>query len=175
MRHDRTTRETSPGKDTPSRKPLSLRLYPDSVLRQRCEPVDRFDEWLADVFEEMLALMRNHKGIGLAGPQAGLTKRLFVAEIAGQTLRLANPVIRAPRGRDRMDEGCLSLPGVQVEVGRSLQVEIHGYDAGGKKLKHTLRGLWARVVQHEIDHLDGVLISDYEQQQSGTNSEAREP
>ena len=93
--------------DKPTREPLRLRLYPDPLLREPCEPVERFDSWLSDVFEEMLALMRTHDGIGLAGPQAGLTQRLFVTEIDGRTLCLANPVILAGGGRDRMAEGCL--------------------------------------------------------------------
>lgn len=145
---------------TGEREPLRLRLYPDSMLRESCWPVGRFDTWLADVFEDMLALMRTHEGIGLAGPQAGLTKRLFVAELEGQTLCLANPVILARGGQDRMVEGCLSLPGIHVEIERDLQVEVGAYDAHGRKQKHRVQGLWARVMQHEIDHLDGVLICD---------------
>jgi len=147
---------------TPAREPLSLRLYPDSVLREPCGPVERFDAWLSDVFEEMLGLMRTHDGIGLAGPQAGLTQRLFVAQMEGQTLRLANPVILVRSGRDRMAEGCLSLPGLHVEIERNFQVEVQAYDARGTKQKHRVQGLWARVMQHEIDHLDGVLICDHQ-------------
>jgi len=174
MQQGRTTRESYSAESTPARKPLSLRLYPDSVLRTRCEPVDRFDAWLADVFEEMLALMRNHNGIGLAGPQAGLMMRLFVAEIEEQTLSVANPVIHVRSGQDRMVEGCLSLPGIQVEMDRALQVEVHGYDVQGKKRKHAVRGLWARVMQHEIDHLDGVLICDYQERPLRRNTESHE-
>jgi peptide deformylase len=174
MQQGRTTRAPSSPELTPERKPLSLRLYPDSVLRTQCEPVDRFDAWLADVFEEMLALMRNHKGIGLAGPQAGLTKRLFVAEIEGQTLRVANPVIHVRGGQDRMVEGCLSLPEMQVEMDRALQVEMRGYDVQGKKRKQTAQGLWARVMQHEVDHLNGVLICDYQERPLRRNRETHE-
>jgi len=162
MCRHRMIRDLSERDGTPAREPLSLRLYPDSVLRQPCGPVERFDAWLSDVFEEMLALMRAHDGIGLAGPQAGLTRRLFVAEIEGQTLCLANPVILVRGGRDRMVEGCLSLPGLQVEIERDVQVEVQAYDARGTKQKHRVQGLWARVMQHEIDHLDGVLICDHQ-------------
>ena len=175
MQQGRTTREPSPREHTPERKPLSLRLYPDSVLRTQCEPVDRFDAWLADVFDEMLALMRNHNGIGLAGPQAGLTKRLFVAEVEGQTLCVANPVIHVRGGQDRMVEGCLSLPGMQVEVDRALQVEVHGYDMQGMRQEHHVQGLWARVMQHEIDHLDGILICDHPEATARGSSEVQDP
>jgi len=115
---------------------------------------------LADVFEEMLALMPNHNRIGLAGPQAGLTKTLFVTEIERQTLRVANPVIYVRSGRNRMVEGCLSLPGMQVEMDKAAQVEVHGYDVQGRKRKHVVQGLRARVMQHDIDHWDGILICD---------------
>jgi len=162
MQRHRTDLGPSERGDNPTREPLRLRLYPDSVLRELCGPVERFDAWLSDVFEEMLALMRAHDGIGLGGPQAGLTQRLFVAEIEGQTLCLANPVILVRSGRDRMVEGCLSLPGLHVEIQRNFQVEVQAYDARGRKQEHRIQGLWARVMQHEIDHLDGVLICDHE-------------
>ncbi len=144
------------------REPLRLRVYPDSVLREPCRPVERFDAWLADVFEEMVALMRTHDGIGLAGPQAGLGQRLFVAEVEGRTFCLANPAIGQRLGRDRMVEGCLSLPGTHVEIERDSQIEVVGYGVHGQKQTHVVQGLWARVVQHEVDHLDGVLIRDYQ-------------
>jgi len=129
-------------------------------LREACHPVDRFDNWLSDVLEEMLGLMRLHQGIGLAAPQVGLAKRLFVAEIHGHSLGLVNPVITARSGSDLRDEGCLSLPGVYVDVQRSWQIEVEGFDARGRKRSYRVEGLWARVAQHEIDHLDGVLICD---------------
>jgi len=143
---------------------LHLRVYPDAVLRTLCRPVDRFDTWLADVVAEMRAVMRTSRGIGLAGPQVGIAQRLFVAEIDRQSLCVVNPVILARCGSERMVEGCLSLPGVQVDVQRDRQVEVQGYDAHGCRCRHQLEGLWARVVQHEIDHLNGVLICDKAQQ-----------
>jgi peptide deformylase len=141
---------------------LTLRIYPDSVLRGICEPVERFDGWLSDVLDEMHALMRAHNGIGLAAPQAGITRRVFVAEIEGRRICLANPVIMDCSGRDEMVEGCLSLPGVSVRLERDLEIEVRGYSARGRRSSHRIHGLWARVIQHEIDHLNGVLISDRE-------------
>jgi len=123
MQWDRTSHDLSETDGTPAQASLSLRLYPDSVLRTKCEPVDRFDTWLADVYEEMLALMRYHDGIGLAGPQAGLKNRLFVAELGGETLCLANPVMSIYGGGERMGGGGFSLPPCPVEGGRKLLIE----------------------------------------------------
>jgi peptide deformylase len=126
--------------------------------------VERFDSWLSDVLDEMLSLMRIHDGIGLAAPQVGIAQRLFVAEIRGRPVCLINPVIVARYGSDRTTEGCLSLPGIYVDVPRDLQIEVQGYDVYGRRRRHRAEGLWARVIQHEIDHFDGVLICDHEAQ-----------
>jgi peptide deformylase len=144
-------------------RPLSLRLHPDPLLRDRCHPVERLDGWLSDAVAEMLTLMRVHQGIGLAAPQIGLTKRLFVAEVQGCSLCLVNPAIVSRSGCDRREEGCLSLPGTYVDIQRAWQIEVQGFDARGRKQKHRVEGLWARVMQHEIDHLDGVLICDHKE------------
>ena len=140
--------------------PLSLRLHPDPVLRDVCRPVEWFDRWLSDVLDEMLTLMRVHKGIGLAAPQVGIRQRLFVAEIQGHPLCLVNPTITNRSGSDQMTEGCLSLPGIHTNIQRNWRIEVQGFDARGQKQRHRVEGLWARVMQHETDHLDGVLICD---------------
>jgi peptide deformylase len=139
---------------------LHLRFYPDAVLRTVRHPIDRFDTWLTDLRDEMLALMRTTGGIGLAGPQVGILQRLFVAEIDRQAVCLVNPVITARSGSGRMEEGCLSLPGVYTDVQRAWQIEVQGFNGQGRKRTCCVEGLWARVMQHEIDHLDGVLICD---------------
>ncbi len=141
-------------------RPLSLRVYPDPVLRQSCGPVEEFDSTLADVLEEMLSLMRLHHGIGLAGPQAGIPRQLFVARIGNEVIRLANPHITAVSGRVTMREGCLSLPGFEAMVERSRAIQVIGYDPCGRKQGLGVEGMWARVMQHEINHLSGVLICD---------------
>jgi len=105
--------------------------------------------------------MRANNGIGLAGPQVGITQRLFVSQIHSQVLCLANPVIMSRAGHGSMVEGCLSLPDVQVNVERDHEIAVQGYDSCGRKQACRVQGLWARVVQHEIDHLDGSLIIDY--------------
>jgi len=140
---------------------LDLRLHPDPVLRAVCEPVEEFGNWLSRVFDEMLLLMRAHNGIGLAAPQVGITRRLLVAKIDGHSICLANPMVVSCYGSEHMAEGGLSLPGVFVEVERNQQVEVQGYNSRGCKQIYRVQGLWARVMQHEIDHLDGVLICDH--------------
>ncbi len=142
---------------------LVLRICPDAVLRRVCPPVERFDRTLRDLAWDMRRLMLAHQGIGLAAPQAGVELRLFVCEIDERRLAIVNPKITA-RGRamDATVEGCLSLPGVNVSVGRQTAVTVSGRDLRGKGVSFTAEGLWARVIQHELDHLNGRLISDYE-------------
>ena len=140
---------------------LSLRLYPDAVLRQSCVPVERFDSTLRDLLAEMRTLMLANNGIGLSGPQVGITQQLFIGEIEGRYLAVVNPVLRPSLATDEMIEGCLSLPGVQVNVIRPSCVHVTGFDPHGKRIKWEADGLWARVIQHETDHLHGVLILDH--------------
>ncbi len=142
------------------KKPFNLRIFPDEILRQVCTPVERFNGELRDIFHEMLELMRASDGIGLAGPQVGIPRRLFVCELQEQAFCLANPVITVAEGESWMVEGCLSLPDVQAEVKRNEQILVKGFDAEGNEKKFRVTGMWARVLQHEIDHLDGVLIID---------------
>jgi peptide deformylase len=141
--------------------PLSLRLHPDPVLRQTCMPVEKFDTWLSDVIHEMFTLMQMHKGIGLAAPQVGLTGRFFVAEINKRFLCLINPMIINATGNSHMTEGCLSLPELSVSIERNSCIDVVGYNILGHRQHHRLDGLWARAVQHELDHLNGMLICDY--------------
>jgi peptide deformylase len=140
---------------------LYLRIHPDPVLRSSCTPVEHFDAALEDVASEMLALMRAGGGIGLAAPQVGLSCELFVAELEGQTLRLTNPRILSRSGSSELAEGCLSLPGRQVVVTRDQEIRVCAYDLRGCKVEIAVSGLWARVIEHEIDHLRGVLIIDH--------------
>jgi peptide deformylase len=108
----------------------------------------------------MLLLMRLHHGIGLAAPQVGVQRRLFVCEIQETTLCLVNPEIRSSKGTAAQVEGCLSLPKTEVDVVRNEEVHVRGYDGDGQAVELSPKGLWARVIQHEIDHLNGILIFD---------------
>jgi peptide deformylase len=151
--------------ETEARRRLALaqiRQYPDSALRLVAKPLDRFDEDLSRLAERMIKLMRDAQGVGLAATQVGILRRLFVFEVDGEEPRaVVNPEV-VPRDRDREsdEEGCLSLQGVRVPVERSVRVTLRGVDPDGEPVEWSLEGLGARVVQHELDHLDGTLIID---------------
>ena len=131
------------------KQPFNLRIFPDEILRRTCSPVEDFNSELEDIFHEMLVLMRANDGIGLAGPQVGITSRLFVCEIEEQVLCLANPVITIVEGESSMVEGCLSLPGLLAEVKRHDHILVKGQDMTGEEKKFRMTGMWARVTQHE--------------------------
>ncbi len=143
-----------------ARPTLKLMLYPDQVLRTPCRPVETFDSALRDFAEEMLMLMRRHAGIGLAAPQIGLPERLFVSCIEDRPFMLTNLEIQDCCEPRDFVEGCLSLPDVQVNLRRPERIRITGYDLHGRRRSYGATGLWARVIQHELDHLNGVLICD---------------
>ena len=138
-----------------------IRQYPDAVLRMRANEVEQFDDDLARLANRMAQLMQEARGVGLAATQVGVLQRLFVfqAEDEEQPTAVVNPEITA-RSRDVgiADEGCLSIQGVLVPVERSLAVTLEGRDLDGKALRLELEDPDARVVQHELDHLDGVLM-----------------
>ncbi len=145
----------------PSDASLDLQVYPAEVLRKICKPVEQFDAELREMINAMFVLMRQCEGIGLAAPQAGLAKQFFVSGIKNETLALVNPVILETGKETQMVEGCLSLPGICVNVKRNDRIYVAGLDGRGKRIQYGLTGLWARVVQHEMDHLKGVLICDH--------------
>jgi peptide deformylase len=140
---------------------LSLRLHPDTALRQPCAPVEKFDSTLRDLLDEMRMLMLANKGIGLAGPQVGLLQQLFIGEVESRYLAVINPALQPGVDTEAMIEGCLSLPGIRVNVQRPSRVAVTGFDAHGKRIAWDADSLWARVIQHETDHLHGVLILDH--------------
>jgi peptide deformylase len=153
-----------------ARKRIALaqvRQYGDPVLRMRAGEVETFDEELSRLAERMTALMHDADGIGLAATQVGVLRRLFVFSDDGADRVLVNPVITRVEGEEEVDEeGCLSLGTVRVPVERRLEVAIEGKDVAGKDVRLELQGMSARVVQHELDHLDGVLIIDRTDPQS---------
>ena len=151
---------------TRARREAALRLirqYGDPVLRSRALPVERFDSHLRDQIAQMGSLMDDAIGIGLAATQVGLLNRVLVykVEADGPVTALVNPVIEwTGEEHEWLDEGCLSLPGVLVGVERPVHVRVRAQDDRGDGLIIEASGLEARVIQHEIDHLDGVLILD---------------
>jgi peptide deformylase len=146
---------------------LDLRTFGDPVLKTRAAPVEAFDESLARLAEEMLTTMREREGVGLAANQVGRLKRILVAAVEDQEYVIVNPTIEeTARSTEKDLEGCLSIPGIQVEVERPTAVTVSGQDAAGAPLQVEASGLLARVLQHEVDHLDGVLILDRTDRQS---------
>ena len=140
-----------------------IRQYPDPVLRLEAQEVQEFDGDLAQLVERMIGLMQDARGVGLAANQVGILRRVFViqAEDEQEPTALVNPVIVERSDElDDDDEGCLSMQGVVVPVERPLRVRIEARDEEGNPVTLELEGLPARVAQHELDHLDGVLILD---------------
>jgi peptide deformylase len=137
-----------------------IRQWPDPVLKLRAAEVEEFDDDLRRLVDRMMSLMTEANGIGLAGNQAGVLRRLFVFRIGeDEPLTAVNPSIVDPSEElETDDEGCLSLQGVLVPVERPVAVTLEAQDAAGAPYRLALEGLGARVVQHELDHLDGVLI-----------------
>jgi peptide deformylase len=152
--------------ETRARREAALKLvrkYGDPVLRSRALEIDRFDGTLRDEIRRMGLLMDDSLGIGLAATQVGVMHRVLVyrVESDGEIAALVNPVLEwASDDTEPMEEGCLSLPGVLVDVERPVHVRVRAQDERGEALVIEASGLEARVIQHEMDHLDGVLILD---------------
>ena len=140
---------------------LDIRTFGDPVLKTRAAPVESFDESLVRLTQDMLATMRDNEGVGLAANQVGRLKRVFVATIEDEEYVITNPVLTdRSETTETAPEGCLSIPGIQVDVERPIAVTVSGQDVSGKPLHIKASDLLARVLQHEVDHLDGVLILD---------------
>jgi peptide deformylase len=142
---------------------------PDPVLRKTAAPVERVDAALLKLADDMLATMYDAPGIGLAAPQIGILRRLIVMDPAHeeedearQPLIMVNPVILERGSEMRVhDEGCLSIPDFTAEVERPAMTRVGYIDTQGKQREMTLEGIWSTLVQHEIDHLNGLLFIDY--------------
>jgi peptide deformylase len=141
-----------------------VRQYPDPVLRMRANEVEAFDDALGSLVERMIALMQEAAGVGLAAPQLGILQRVFVYQVGEDpAVALVNPTIPSSSDeRETASEGCLSLAAssVVVDVERPLQVTVEAVTPAGEPVRIDAEGLVARVVQHELDHLDGVLTID---------------
>jgi peptide deformylase len=138
-----------------------IRRLGDPVLKSRATPVDRFDDSLRRQVSRMAGIMSDALGVGLAAPQLGISQRLLVYRVGPDAPLnvLANPELEWASGELELgEEGCLSIPGVLVDVDRPVHVRVRGVDEEGEERMIEASGLEARVIQHEIDHLDGVLI-----------------
>jgi peptide deformylase len=141
---------------------LKVRKYGDPVLRRRAAPVGEVTPEIRRMVEDMIETMFEEVGIGLAAPQVGISLRLMVVgDEKGRGARaLVNPVIAEQGGEVTAEEGCLSLPGIFADVTRAEWVRLEAHDLEGNPVSLKARGLTARVFQHEMDHLDGVLFID---------------
>jgi peptide deformylase len=140
-----------------------IRRLGDPVLKSSATPVDRFDEALRSQVGRMAGLMSDALGVGLAAPQLGVSQRLLVYRVGpdAPVVALANPEIEwTSEEAEVLEEGCLSIPGITVDVERPVYVRVRALDEEGEERRVEASGLEARVIQHEMDHLDGVLILD---------------
>jgi peptide deformylase len=157
-------RELDPEVEARRRAALTfVRRFGDPILKSRATPVDTFDRSTAEQVRRMAGLMADAMGVGLAAPQLGISQRLLVYRVGPDAplVALANPEIEWASGEtETFEEGCLSIPGIHVEVERPLHVRVRAQDERGQGRTVEASGLEARVIQHEIDHLDGILMID---------------
>jgi len=140
---------------------LKIRLYGDSVLRKKCQEVEEVNKKIRELLDNMAETMYRNKGVGLAAPQVGVLKRAIVVDIGEGLTALANPKILWRQGKEIAPEGCLSLPGIFLDIKRSQEVVVEGIDKDGETQQIGAADLFARALQHEIDHLNGILIIDH--------------
>jgi len=144
---------------------LHICTYPEEILRQRAEPITEIDEEIVKLVDHMAETMYSAPGIGLAATQVGVAKQLLVADIAprkpeSELIVLINPEIVAAEGEVIIEEGCLSVPEYQAEVKRHEKITVRGLNLKGEEVEIEAEGLLAVVLQHEIDHLNGMLFID---------------
>jgi len=142
-----------------------IHTWPSEVLRKKAAPVDKVDEDLRRLIDDMVETMYAAPGIGLAAPQVGVSKRLIVIDLSSgmekdQLVVLANPELVSAEGEVVSEEGCLSLPELSVKICRAAKVVVRGLDPEGRSVEVQGEDLLARALQHEIDHLDGLLLID---------------
>jgi peptide deformylase len=138
--------------------PYQIRLIGDPVLKQRAKEVTEIDDALVRLTDDMIVTMYDAPGVGLAAPQVGVQKRLFVYDWGEGPGVLINPVVRESDGEWWFEEGCLSVPGLSWEIARPKTIHVVGLDLDGNDVDVELDEYEARVFQHELDHLDGVLL-----------------
>ena len=142
-----------------------VRYYGDPVLKTRAREITEFDASLADLAADMRETMKAYNGVGLAANQIGVLQRILVVDVPmpdapRAVYTLVNPVIDFRQGSEKGEEGCLSIPGVWEDVVRAEKIHVRAQDETGKKIEIDAEGYLARAIQHEVDHLDGVLFVD---------------
>jgi peptide deformylase len=142
---------------------LQIIHYPDPRLKKPAKRIEHFDQPLRDLAARMFELMREAKGVGLAAPQVGQSVRLFVMNHTGKPEDdrvYVNPALSDPDGEETAEEGCLSLPGIHVDIPRHKRLRIEAQDLAGERIDQIEAGYIARIWQHETDHLNGTLLTD---------------
>jgi peptide deformylase len=152
---------------------LPIRTFGDPVLREKARPVESFDDALERLAEDMITTMQAAPGVGLAAPQVGRPLRLIVFDIGEGAKALANPTLYDEWGEQIAEEGCLSLPGLYYPVRRHEHIAAKGFDLEGHEVTLEGQELLARVLQHEVDHLEGVLFIDRLEAEHRTEAMAR--
>lgn len=139
---------------------LEIRIYGDPLLRKKSKKVVDVDNSIKTLINDMIKTMYNNNGIGLSAPQVGVLKRIIIVNIADGLIVLINPKILSKSGKQIGQEGCLSIPGIYLDVKRAQDILVEGLDKEGVYIQIKATGLFARALQHEIDHLNGVLITE---------------
>ena len=158
-----TTRNVAPA---PTDNRMQVLIYPDPILRKGSKPITEFGQELRDLSARMMAAMYEEGGVGLAAPQVGIEQKLLVLNPSGSKddrsgeLVLCNPKIMRKKQREFGEEGCLSFPGIQADVQRWIEITVVYQDLNGDEQSMKCDGWLARIVQHEIDHLEGVFFVD---------------
>ncbi|MEZ6135297.1 MAG: peptide deformylase [Pirellulaceae bacterium] len=144
---------------------LAIIHFPHPTLRYVAKPIRRVNAELRAIAERMIQLMYEFRGVGLAATQVNLPLRMFVMNSSGhqgegEELVMINPVVSRPRSNEEAEEGCLSLPGIHANVVRAKTIRINAFDLSGNEIIQDVTGYEARIIQHEVDHLDGTLFID---------------
>jgi peptide deformylase len=142
-----------------------VRIYGDPVLRQKSSEVREFDDSLRALVADLYDTMTAYHGVGLAANQVGVAQRVFVVDVPREDgthdrFAVVNPVLDQRSGKDKAEEGCLSIPGILADVDRATKLRLRAFDEHGRPFERIVEGYLARAIQHETDHLDGVLFTD---------------
>ena len=140
----------------------SIRTEEDEILRKKSKEVDVIDDKIKELIKDMVETMHKYDGVGLAAVQVGILKQIIVIDLYDEkpVIKIINPKIIKTKGEQEVDEGCLSFPNKYVKVKRPEEVVVEGLDENGKKIKITGTGLLAQAISHEVDHLNGIVLTD---------------
>jgi peptide deformylase len=141
-------------------------IYGEPVLREKAKPVEKFDQEVKDLVADMIATLKDANGLGLAAPQVGVSRRIFITDLSSleltESMRVfINPEIVETSGEVILEEGCLSFPGLYQKISRPEQIKIKALDVEGHEFELNVSGMLARAILHEYDHLDGILFIDH--------------